>query len=58
VVNVRIWEDIEAAKQMDSLQGMLAQRPIRERAGVTFDRIANDEPANLLGVPDPGLGKQ
>lgn len=44
VVNVSIWEDLEAAKQMDSLQAMLAQRPILEGAGVTFDAIANYEP--------------
>ena len=44
VINVSIWEDLEAAKQMDRLQEMLAQRPILEDAGVTFDRIANYEP--------------
>ena len=44
VVNVSIWKDLAAAKQMDSLQAMLAQRPILEGAGVTFDRIANYDP--------------
>ncbi len=44
VVNVSVWEDLEAAKQMDTLQAMLAQRPVLENAGVTFDRIANYEP--------------
>lgn len=44
VLNVSIWEDLAAAKQMDTLQEMLAQRPILEGAGVTFDRIANYEP--------------
>ena len=44
VVNVSIWESIDAAKQMDSLAPMLAQRPILEGAGVTFDRIANYVP--------------
>lgn len=44
VVNVSIWTDLEAAKQMDTLAPMLAQRPIVEQAGVQFDRIANYEP--------------
>jgi quinol monooxygenase YgiN len=34
VVNVSIWTDLEAAKQMDTLAPMLAQRPILEQAGV------------------------
>lgn len=41
VVNVSVWSSLDAAKQMDSLAGMLAQRPILEKAGVQFDRIAN-----------------
>ena len=44
VVNVSVWEDGDAARQMDTLGEMLAQRPILEGAGVTFDRIANHEP--------------
>lgn len=44
VVNVSVWEDLDAAQQMDTLQAMLAQRPVLEGAGVTFDRIANYEP--------------
>ncbi len=44
VVNVSIWSDLEAAKQMDTLAPMLAQRPILEQAGVQFDKIANYEP--------------
>lgn len=43
VVNVSVWSDLNAAKQMDSLQEMLAQRPILESAGVQFERIANYE---------------
>lgn len=43
-VYVSVWEDLEAARQLDTLQAMLAQRPILEAAGVTFDRIANYEP--------------
>lgn len=44
VVNVSIWSDLAAAKQMDTLQPMLAQRPILEGGGVRFDKIANYEP--------------
>ena len=44
VVNVSIWTDLEAAKQMDTLAPMLAQRPIVEQAGVQFEQIANYEP--------------
>ena len=50
VVNVSVWVSIEAAKQMDSMQAMLAQRPILEAAGVQFDPIANYEPLwNIQG---------
>lgn len=45
VVNVSVWENERAAKQMDTLSPMLAQRPILESAGVQFDKIANYEPA-------------
>lgn len=44
VVNVSIWESVDAAKQMDTLQAMLAQRPILEAAGVQFDKVANYAP--------------
>jgi quinol monooxygenase YgiN len=44
VVNVSVWESEQAAKQMDTLAPMLAQRPILEGAGVQFDKIANYEP--------------
>jgi hypothetical protein len=44
MVNVSVWESMDAAKQLDSLAAMLAQRPILEGAGVTFDRIANYAP--------------
>lgn len=44
VVNVSIWTDLDAARQMESLAPMLAQRPILEQAGVQFDQIANYEP--------------
>jgi hypothetical protein len=44
VVNVSIWETEQAARQMDTLAPMLAQRPVLEAAGVQFDKIANYEP--------------
>jgi hypothetical protein len=44
VMNVSVWESVEAAKQLDTLAAMLAQRPILEGAGVTFERIVNYEP--------------
>lgn len=50
VVNVSIWTDVAAARQMDTLPAMLAQRPILERAGVTFDPIANYEPLWTIGA--------
>lgn len=49
VVNVSVWTDFEAARQMDTLAPMLAQRPILEKAGVQFDRIANYEPLWKIG---------
>ena len=44
VVNVSIWTDLDAAKQMDTLAPMLALRPLAEQAGAQFDAIANYEP--------------
>ena len=43
VVNA-IWESVDAAKQMETLQVILEQRPILEAAGVQFDKVANYEP--------------
>jgi hypothetical protein len=43
LTNVSIWESLEAAHQMDVLQAMLAQRPLLEAAGVTFEVITNHE---------------
>jgi quinol monooxygenase YgiN len=43
-VNLSVWTDLEAAKQMDTLPAMLAQRPVMESNGVEFDPIANYEP--------------
>jgi hypothetical protein len=44
VVNVSIWTDLDAARQMDALAPMLALRPGAEQVGIQFDRIANYEP--------------
>jgi quinol monooxygenase YgiN len=54
VVNVSIWTDLDAAKQMDTLAPMLAQRPILEQAGVQFDRIANYEPLWVIQETEAG----
>jgi hypothetical protein len=43
LTNVSVWKALEAAHQMDSLQAMLAQRPVLEGAGVTFEAITNHE---------------
>jgi hypothetical protein len=43
LTNVSVWETLEDAHQMDSLQPMLAQRPILEAAGVEFETITNHE---------------
>ena len=41
LTNVSVWESLEAARQMDTLQAMLAQRPLLEAAGVRFEIITN-----------------
>jgi hypothetical protein len=43
LTNVSVWETLEDAHQMDSLQAMLAQRPVLEAAGVSFEPITNHE---------------
>jgi len=43
LTNVSVWESLADAHQMDSLQAMLAQRPILEGAGVSFETITNHE---------------
>ena len=42
-INISIWTDFAAAKQMHTLPEMLAERPITEQAGMQFDAIANEE---------------
>jgi len=41
VTNVSVWESLEHAQQMDTLAPMLAQRPLLEAVGVTFEPITN-----------------
>jgi len=41
MVNVSVWESFAAAKQMDTLQAMLAQRDIFVELGVRFQPIRN-----------------
>jgi hypothetical protein len=43
LTNVSVWDSVEHAHQMDTLQPMLAQRPILEAAGVSFEVITNHE---------------
>jgi len=43
LTNVSVWDSLEAAHQMDTLQAMLAQRPILEGAGISFEVITNHE---------------
>lgn len=43
ITNVSVWETLEDAHQMDSLQPMLALRPIFEAAGASFETITNHE---------------
>ena len=41
MVNVSVWESLAAAKQMDTLKAMLAQRDVFVGLGVTFQPIRN-----------------
>jgi hypothetical protein len=43
LMNVSVWRTLGEARQMDSLKPMLAQRPILEAAGVTFEAITNHD---------------
>ena len=43
LTNVSVWDTLEHAHQMDTLQEMLAQRPILEAAGVGFEPITNHQ---------------
>jgi len=43
LTNVSVWASLEDAHRLDTLPQMLAQRPILEAAGVTFEVITNHE---------------
>jgi hypothetical protein len=43
LTNVSVWDTLEHAQAMADLAAMLAQRPILEAAGVTFERITNHD---------------
>ena len=43
LTNVSVWDTLDHAQAMSSLQEMLAQRPVLEAAGVTFEAITNHE---------------
>jgi hypothetical protein len=53
MVNVSIWETEQAARQMDTLAPMLAQRTIMQAAGVQFDKNANYGPTWTLDGRGP-----
>jgi len=38
-----VWDSLSHAHQLDTLQAMLAQRPILGALGVTFEVITNHE---------------
>ena len=43
LTNVSVWDSLEHAQAMSQLPEMLAQRPILESAGVTFEVITNHD---------------
>jgi hypothetical protein len=43
LTNTSVWDTLEHAVAMSSLPEMLAQRPVMEAAGVTFEPITNHE---------------
>ncbi len=43
MTNVSLWATLADAKQMSTLQAMLDQRAVFERAGVRFEAITNHE---------------
>jgi hypothetical protein len=43
LTNVSVWDTIEHAAAMSQLAPMLAQRPVMEAAGVTFEPITNHD---------------
>ena len=43
LTNVSVWDTLEHATAMSQLAEMLAQRPVLEAAGVTFEPITNHD---------------
>jgi len=43
LTNVSVWDSFEHAIVMSQLAEMLAQRPVLEAAGVTFEQITNHD---------------
>jgi hypothetical protein len=43
LTNVSVWDTMDHAMAMNELAPMLAQRPVLEAAGVTFEAITNHE---------------
>jgi len=43
VVNASVWSSVDAAKQLNTFQPMLDQKPIMEAVGVRFEPIANHD---------------
>ena len=43
LTNVSVWETVDHARAMSELAAMLAQRPVLEAAGVTFEPITNHD---------------
>ena len=41
LTNVSVWDTLEHAQAMSSLAPMLAQLPVMEAAGITFETITN-----------------
>ena len=43
LTNVSVWDTMDHARAMSELAAMLAQRPLLEAAGVTFEPITNHD---------------
>ncbi len=43
LTNVSVWDTVDHARAMSDLAAMLAQRPVLEAAGVTFEPITNHD---------------
>jgi hypothetical protein len=52
LTNVSVWMTLRDAHQMDTLPAMLAQRPLLEQAGVSFEPITNHETLWSIGASE------